>query len=101
MLCYAFLQLWLRAFLSYGLCIRIFQSCEKSISKIWLQRILKFMIYIVLKEKENLKLNSAHDYSYENGSYSFEIKYTDKAEPTILQKTFMCSNCLTLRHYYS
>jgi hypothetical protein len=36
--------------------------------------------------KENLKLNSAHDYSYENGSYSFEIKYTVKAEPTVLQK---------------
>jgi hypothetical protein len=51
--------------------------------------------------KENLKLNSAHDYSYENGSYSFKIKYTDKSEPTVLQKTFMCSNCLTLRHYYS
>jgi hypothetical protein len=53
------------------------------------------------ERKENLKLNSAHDYSYENGSYSFEIKYTVKAEPTVLQKTFMCSNCLTLRHYYS
>jgi hypothetical protein len=53
------------------------------------------------ERKENLKLNSAHDYSYESGSYSFEIKYTDKAEPTVLQKTFMCSNCLTLRHYYS
>jgi hypothetical protein len=38
------------------------------------------------ERKENLKLNSAHDYSYENGSYSFEIKYTDKAEPTVLQK---------------
>jgi hypothetical protein len=53
------------------------------------------------ERKENLKLNSAHDYSYKSGSYSFEIKFTDKAEPTVLQKTFMCSNCLTLRHYYS
>jgi hypothetical protein len=53
------------------------------------------------ERKEILKFNSAHDYSYESGSYSFEIKYTDKAEPTVLQKTFMCSNCLTLRHYYS
>jgi len=53
------------------------------------------------ERKENLKLNSAHDYSYESGSYSFEIKYTDKAESTVLQKTFMCSNCLTPRHYYS
>jgi hypothetical protein len=53
------------------------------------------------ERKEILKLNSAHDYSYENGSYSFEIKYTVKAEPTVLQKTFMCSNRLTLRHYYS
>jgi hypothetical protein len=39
-----------------------------------------------IERKENLKLNSAHDYSYESGSYSFEIKYTDKAEPTVLQK---------------
>jgi len=38
------------------------------------------------EKKENLKLNSAHDYSYENGSYSFEIKYTVKIEPTELQK---------------
>jgi hypothetical protein len=38
------------------------------------------------ERKEYLKLNSAHDYSYESGSYSFEIKYTDKAEPTVLQK---------------
>jgi hypothetical protein len=53
------------------------------------------------KKRDFLSLNSAHDYSYENGSYSFEIKFTDKAEPTVLQKTFMCSNCLTLRHYYS
>jgi hypothetical protein len=40
----------------------------------------------VNERKEILKFNSAHDYSYENGSYSFEIKYTVKAEPTILQK---------------
>jgi hypothetical protein len=52
-------------------------------------------------KKRDFKINSAHDYSYENGSYSFEIKYTVKAEPTVLQKTFMCSNRLTLRHYYS
>jgi hypothetical protein len=38
------------------------------------------------ERKENQKLNSAHDYSYESSSYSFEIKYTDKAEPTVLQK---------------
>lgn len=55
----------------------------------------------VLKEKESKVLNSAHDYSYESDSYSFEIKYTVIVEPTVLQKTFMCSNCLTLRHYYS
>jgi hypothetical protein len=53
------------------------------------------------ERKENLKLNSAHDYSYESGSYNFEMKYTDKVEPTVLQKSFMCSNCLTMRHYYS
>jgi hypothetical protein len=53
------------------------------------------------ERKENLKLNSAHDYSYERGSYSFEIKFTVITEPTVLQKTFMCSNCLTLKHYYS
>jgi hypothetical protein len=29
------------------------------------------------ERKENLKLNYAHDYSYESGSYSFEIKYTE------------------------
>jgi hypothetical protein len=40
----------------------------------------------VNERKEIQKLNSAHDYSYENGSYSFEIKYTVKAEPTVLQK---------------
>jgi hypothetical protein len=55
----------------------------------------------VNERKEILKLSSTHDYSYENGSYSFEIKYTVKAEPTVLQKTFMCSNRLTLRHYHS
>jgi hypothetical protein len=38
------------------------------------------------ERKEILKLNYAHDYSYESGSYSFEIKYIDKAEPTVLQK---------------
>jgi len=54
-----------------------------------------------VERKEDLKLNSAHDYSYESGFYSFEIKYIIIAEPTVLQKTFMCSNCLTLRHYYS
>jgi hypothetical protein len=49
--------------------------------------------------KDDLK--SAHDYSYESGSYSFKVKCTVIAEPTVLQKTFMCNNCLTLRHYYS
>jgi len=53
------------------------------------------------KRKEIIKLNSAHDYGFESGSYSFEIKYTVITELTVLQKTFMCSNCLTLRHYYS
>jgi hypothetical protein len=38
------------------------------------------------ERKKNLKLNSAHDYSYESGSYSFKIKFTDKADPTVLQK---------------
>jgi len=52
------------------------------------------------ERKEYLKLNSAHDYSYESGFYSFKVKYTVITEPTVLQKTFMCSNCLTLRHYY-
>jgi hypothetical protein len=56
----------------------------------------------VLKEKRIKSSNSAHDYSYERGSYSFKVKFTVIAEPTELQKTFMCSNnCLTLRHYYS
>jgi len=75
-----------RAFESYD--YRAFQS-------IWLYS------WIQIERKEKIKLNSAHDYSYESGSYSFEMKYTDKAEPTVLQKSFMCSNCLTLRHYYS
>jgi hypothetical protein len=55
----------------------------------------------VLYENRIYSLKSAHDYSYENGSYSFKAKYTVIAEPIELQKTFMCSNCLTLRHYYS
>jgi hypothetical protein len=55
----------------------------------------------VLNEKMIYSLKSAHDYSYENCSYSFKIKCTVIAEPTVLQKTFMCNNCLILRHYYS
>jgi hypothetical protein len=86
---YAFLQLWLRAFLNYGLCIRVFQSYDKEHFKDMITENSK--VYDSIHEyrfgrKENLKLNSAHDYSYENGSYSFEIKYTVKAEPTVLQK---------------
>lgn len=40
----------------------------------------------VWKKRESKALKSAHDYSYESSSYSFEIKYTDKAKPTVLQK---------------
>jgi hypothetical protein len=59
-------------------------------------------MHTILNEKRIFSLKSAHDYSYENDSYSFKAKYTVIAEPTELQKTFMCSNnCLTLRHYYS
>jgi hypothetical protein len=45
-------------------------------------------------------LKSAHDYSYESGSYSFKVKCKVITEPTVLLKSSMCSNCLTLRHYY-
>jgi hypothetical protein len=31
----------------------------------------------------------------------FKVKYAVIAEPTVLQKMFMCSICLTLRHYNS
>jgi hypothetical protein len=55
----------------------------------------------ILNEKRIYSLKSAHDYSYENDSYSFKAKYTVIAELIELQKSFMCSNCLTLRHYYS
>lgn len=30
-------------------------------------------------KRESKVLKSAHDYSYKSGSYSFEIKHTDKA----------------------
>jgi hypothetical protein len=91
----------------------------KNISKLWIMHtysyekehlkvkiiehseVYDFIQEYSIERKEDLKLNSAYDYSYESGSCSFEIKYTIIAEPTVLQKTFMCSNCLTLRHYYS
>jgi hypothetical protein len=62
-------------------------------------KVYDLYINTVLKRKDDL--NSAHDYSFERGSYSFKAKYTVIVEPTVLQKTFMCNNCLTLRHYYS
>jgi hypothetical protein len=76
------------------------------------QRHFKVMNYAYLQwwKREHLKVmtiehskvyDSIHEYSYESGSYSFEIKFTVITEPTVLQKMFMCSNCLTLRHYYS
>jgi len=97
---------------NYGYDQRHFKVMNYAYLQWWKREHLKVMtiehskVYDSIHEysferKENLKLNSAHDYNYESGSYSFEIKYTDKAEPTVLQKTFMCSNCLTLRHYYS
>jgi len=80
----------------------------KSIIKLWIMHIYKAMIIkhskvydlhinTVLNEKKN-DLKSTHDYSYESGSYSFKVKCTIIAEPTVLLKSFMCSNCLTLRH---
>jgi hypothetical protein len=91
----------IKSILKLWFCISTIMN--KSISKIWLQSVPKYMILFtntVLKEKWIWSLNSAHDYSYERGSYSFKVKFTVIAEPTELQKTFMCSNnCLTLRHY--
>jgi hypothetical protein len=54
----------------------------------------------ILNEKMIYSLKSAYE-SYENDSYSFKAKYTVIAELTELQKSFICSNCLTLRYYYS
>jgi hypothetical protein len=64
---YAYLQLWIRAFQSCD--YRVFQS-------LWFTHECSF------EWKDDLK--SAHDYSYESGSYSFKEKCTVIAEPTEL-----------------
>jgi hypothetical protein len=61
-----------KAFENYD--YRAFQS-------IWLYLWIQFW-----KKRDYKVLNSAHDYSYERGSYSFKAKYTVIAEPTELHR---------------
>lgn len=72
----------------YELCIltmmknRAFESYDyRTFQSIWLYLWIQFW-----KKRESKVLNSAHDYSYEIGSYNFKAKYTVIAEPTELQK---------------